>query len=52
MDPFNIHGAVTGKGMVINKFWDDYQPIYEGGEPVPMKKGAAVSEQDVQPLAA
>ena len=24
-DPFNFYGILTGKGMVFNKFWEEYQ---------------------------
>ena len=32
LDPFNIYGIVAGKGMVLTKFWEEYQPIYNGNE--------------------
>ncbi|KAK3718403.1 hypothetical protein LTR37_005216 [Vermiconidia calcicola] len=32
IDPFNIGGIVSGKGMVLDKFWEQQQPAYEGGE--------------------
>ena len=36
-DPFNLHGLVTGKGMGMEKFWEQEQPLYEGGQ-VPKQK--------------
>ncbi|KAK4494919.1 hypothetical protein PRZ48_014275 [Zasmidium cellare] len=32
LDPFNFYGILSGKGMVFNKFWEEYQPIYTGKE--------------------
>lgn len=32
LDPFNIYGIVSGKGMLFNKFWEEYQPLYTGKE--------------------
>lgn len=31
IDPFNFWGIATGKGMVMNKFWEVEQPVYDGG---------------------
>lgn len=30
IDPFNLYGILSGKGMDLNKFWEDHQPIYDG----------------------
>ncbi|CZT24082.1 related to RTA1 domain protein [Ramularia collo-cygni] len=27
-DPFNLQGIVTGKGLAVEKFWEEHQPIY------------------------
>ena len=32
IDPFNLYGIVTGKGMSMDKFWEADQPVYDGGE--------------------
>ncbi|KAI5363323.1 Putative RTA-like protein [Septoria linicola] len=32
VDPFNFHGILSGKGMVMDKFWEEHQPIYEGAQ--------------------
>lgn len=32
LDPFNLYGILSGKGMVLNRFWEEYQPIYTGKE--------------------
>lgn len=32
LDPFNLYGILSGKGMVLNKFWEEYQPICTGKE--------------------
>ncbi|KAF2158458.1 hypothetical protein M409DRAFT_61641 [Zasmidium cellare ATCC 36951] len=32
LDPFDIYRILSGKGMVLNKFWEEYQPIYTGKE--------------------
>ena len=31
VDPFNFYGILSGKGMVLNKFWEEHQPIHESG---------------------
>lgn len=28
IDPFNLNGILTGKGMVVDKFWERHQPIH------------------------
>ncbi|CAK1358498.1 hypothetical protein CB0940_06897 [Cercospora beticola] len=30
IDPFNFYGILSGKGMVMNKFWEEHQPIDDG----------------------
>jgi hypothetical protein len=40
IDPFNLYGIITGKGLKVDKFWEVEQPLYEGGE-LP-KKGKEV----------
>ncbi|KAM3424201.1 hypothetical protein BST61_g11258 [Cercospora zeina] len=30
IDPFNFYGIMSGKGMVMSKFWEEHQPIYDG----------------------
>ena len=30
IDPFNLYGVVTGRGMTSDKFWENFQPICEG----------------------
>ncbi|KAK3116660.1 hypothetical protein LTR53_002707 [Teratosphaeriaceae sp. CCFEE 6253] len=40
-DPFNLAGILTGKGMAVHKFWEDFQPIYDGGELSSMEHGAS-----------
>ena len=37
VDPFNVKGAVTGRGMAVRKFWEEEQPVYTGG-PLPKEK--------------
>lgn len=32
LDPFNLYSIVTGKGMGLNKFWEEQQPVYNGGK--------------------
>ncbi|KAK5723861.1 hypothetical protein LTR17_013875 [Elasticomyces elasticus] len=39
-DPFNLAGILTGKGMKLNKFWEEFQPIYNGGELIPVEHSA------------
>ncbi|KAK5167179.1 uncharacterized protein LTR77_007909 [Saxophila tyrrhenica] len=39
LDPFNLFGIVTGKGMAIQPFWNEHQPIYDGGEVKEDKRG-------------
>ncbi len=38
VDPFNLHGIATGKGMSVEPFWNHHQPIYEGGPVEKVKK--------------
>ena len=30
IDPFNLFGILTGKGLVVDKFWEKEQPICDG----------------------
>ena len=32
IDPFNLYGILTGKGMVMKPFWEQEQPVYDGGD--------------------
>jgi len=32
LDPFNIYGILTGKGMANLSFWDEDQPMYHDGK--------------------
>ncbi|KAK4617647.1 Lipid-translocating exporter-like protein RTA1 [Fulvia fulva] len=32
VDPFNLTGILSGKGMVLNKFWEEAQPVYTGDD--------------------
>lgn len=32
LDPFNLYGILTGKGMKMDKFWESEQPVYDGGK--------------------
>ncbi|KAF2485180.1 RTA1 like protein-domain-containing protein [Neohortaea acidophila] len=32
LDPFNFYGIITGKGMARDPFWEQEQPVYEGGD--------------------
>lgn len=32
VDPFNFYGIVTGRGMVVDKFWEREQPVYCRGD--------------------
>lgn len=41
-DPFNLQGIFAGKGMVLYKFWEEEQPVYEGGELPQVEKGLEV----------
>ena len=43
MDPFNFYGILTGKGMVMRPFWEQEQPVYDGGDIQLAKKMAAES---------
>lgn len=38
IDPFNFYGLITGKGMVMRPFWEEAQPIYDGGDITELKK--------------
>jgi hypothetical protein len=38
VDPFNLYGIITGKGMKTVEFWKEHQPIYDGGEVKPVKE--------------
>ena len=37
IDPFNLYGIISGKGMKMHNFWEEQQPLYEGGE-IPKEK--------------
>lgn len=41
VDPFNLYGIITGKGMKMDKFWEVEQPVYEGGELPNQGKGGS-----------
>ena len=45
IDPFNIYGIITGKGMKMDEFWETDQPLYEGGG-LP-KKGKNIKDDRV-----
>ena len=30
VDPFNLYGTMTGRGMKITRFWEEEQPVYNG----------------------
>ena len=32
VDPWNLKGIFTGKGMALQKFWEEEQPVYTGGD--------------------
>ena len=36
IDPFNLYGIFTGKGMKMDKFWEEGQPLYDGGKAAPI----------------
>lgn len=48
LDPFSLWPTLSGKGLKIYKFWEDEQPVYQGG-PLPKKgkgdDGARSSEE-------
>jgi hypothetical protein len=51
VDPFNLHGILTGKGMVLQKFWEESWPAYDGGEIVEsgsQKNGGANDAYDLR----
>lgn len=43
VDPFSLYPTLTGKGLMVHKFWEEEQPIYRGG-PLP-KKGKGKGEE-------
>ena len=42
LDPFNIKGILTGKGMVMEQFWEQDNPVYRRDGVVPQ-----IREQDI-----
>lgn len=34
LDPFNLHGIMTGQGLIVDKFWENEWPLYVAGGPV------------------
>ncbi|WPH01504.1 putative RTA-like protein [Acrodontium crateriforme] len=50
IDPFNFHGILTGRGMVMRQFWDEPQPVYERGSDIPLKRRSRSRSTDGQSL--
>jgi hypothetical protein len=47
VDPFNFSGILGGKGYTLEKFWEEPQPAYGGGELQPLKSGATQEQRAV-----
>lgn len=43
IDPFNFFGIATGRGMKMTKFWEEEQPLYEGGKLPKRKKDSKMN---------
>lgn len=48
IDPFNFYGIITGKGMTMTKFWEEEQPVYDGGDIKQAKKDAEAARESAK----
>ncbi|KAK3678427.1 hypothetical protein LTR78_001724 [Recurvomyces mirabilis] len=47
LDPFNLTGILSGKGMAVQKFWEEENAVHNGQELQPSKAGASTGETAV-----
>lgn len=50
IDPFNFYGILTGRGMVMRRFWEEPQPVYERGTDFKLKRRSRSRSTDGQSL--
>jgi hypothetical protein len=49
-DPFNLYGILTGKGMVLHRFWEESWPVYDGKHVVAPDREAADGARAESPV--